>query len=66
MEIESEIIEHIRERFLPDGGQDLTDSTPILELGILDSFSMMKLVDWIEQRYSLQIESKDVAATNFS
>jgi acyl carrier protein len=50
---------------MSEGCADLTEATPILELGILDSFSMLKLVDWMENRYALRIDSNYFTAENF-
>ncbi|MBI4614191.1 MAG: acyl carrier protein [Planctomycetes bacterium] len=60
------IHDYIREEILAGAGEDLTETTPLLELGILDSFSMLKLVGWLEERYSVQVDSGDLTAENFA
>lgn len=63
---QEEIRGYIQTELMEGGGEDLTDTTALLELGILDSFSMLKLVEWLENRFSIQVDSGDVTAENFA
>lgn len=66
MSIHQEIHSYMARELLQGDGVDLTDSTPLLELGILDSFSTLKLVAWIESQYSIKIGAEDVTGENFA
>ncbi|MGI9553189.1 MAG: acyl carrier protein [Aurantibacter sp.] len=47
----------------PDGELDKSDN--LFESGILDSFGMMKLVNFIERKFNIQIPFGDVTVENF-
>jgi acyl carrier protein len=52
---------YILKEFLPGENPDeLTDSTPLISGGILDSLATLKLVAFIEQHYSIQLEAHEV------
>jgi acyl carrier protein len=54
---------YIVEEFLPgvDPGE-LTDSTPLVTGGILDSLATVKLVAFLEDRYQIQIQPHEATA----
>lgn len=66
MSICHEIHEYLSTEMLQHEGADLTTATPLLELGILDSFSTLKLVAWLESRYGTKIGAEDVTGENFA
>ncbi|MEP0518895.1 MAG: alpha/beta fold hydrolase [Hyphomicrobiales bacterium] len=47
-------------------GDDLTHETPILELGILDSLSMVSLLSFIEETYGVRISEDQIVPQHFS
>jgi acyl carrier protein len=52
----------VLEQFLP--GEDpasLTDSTPLVTGGVLDSISTLKLVSFLEQRYGIAFEAWELS-----
>jgi acyl carrier protein len=50
----------ILEEFLPgQNPAELTDSTPLITGGILDSLSTLKLVAFLEQRFKIQIQAHE-------
>jgi acyl carrier protein len=50
----------ILEEFLPgENPAELTDSTPLITGGILDSLSTLKLVAFLEQRFKIQIQAHE-------
>lgn len=56
--------EYIITTFLP--GEDpsaLTDTTPLVSSGILDSLAQIELVAFLEERYKIELEARDVDAT---
>jgi acyl carrier protein len=51
---------YILEEFLPgENPAELTDSTPLITGGILDSLATIKLVAFLEQRFQIQIEAHE-------
>ena len=55
---------YILTTFLP--GEDpsaLTESTPLMTSGILDSLATIDLVAFLEEQYGIELEAKDVDAS---
>ena len=51
---------YILEQFLPgENPAELTDSTPLITGGILDSLATIKLVVFLEERFKIQIEAHE-------
>jgi acyl carrier protein len=66
-EIQNSIKSYILEEFLP--GEDpelLTESTPLVTGGILDSLATLKLVDHLEQTYQIKIEPHEIGPDNLN
>lgn len=60
-EIRDSIREFLLKEFLP--GEDpsaLTDSTPLITGGILDSIDTVKLITFLEGQYGIQFEAHEV------
>ena len=63
-DVSRNVKEYILTTFLP--GEDpaaLTESTPLITSGILDSLATLELVSFLEQRYNIELEAKDVDAS---
>jgi acyl carrier protein len=59
-EIKEIVKEYVLQEFLP--GEDpaaLTDSTPLITGGILDSLATIKLVAFLEGRFHIQIQAHE-------
>ena len=57
----------ILENFLPgEDPKNLTDDTELKESGILDSLSTLKLVTFLEERFKIELEARDLGAENLS
>lgn len=67
MDIRHEILEWIRGRRASTecGTKDITFETDILGEGILDSLAILNLVNWIEDRYGMEIADSDFDMENF-
>lgn len=53
------------ERELLDGqGADLTATTPLLEWGVLTSLRVVRLLQFIRERFGLEIPPDQLSATN--
>ena len=51
---------YILEEFLPgENPAELTDSTPLITGGILDSLATIKLVAFLEERFPIQIQAHE-------
>ena len=59
-EIKQVIKEYILKEFLPgENPEALTDSTPLITGGILDSLATLKLVVFLEERFKIQIQAHE-------
>jgi len=56
---------YLLEEFLPGESPDALDgSTPLLSSGILDSLSTIKLVSFLEERFSIEFEAHEISRDN--
>jgi acyl carrier protein len=61
-EITTAIRAYIIREYLPEGDdRQITEQTPLISSGIVDSFSMVSLLRFLEKKYSIDIP--DEAAT---
>ena len=59
-DIKQTIREYILNEFLPgENPEELTDSTPLITGGILDSLATIKLVAFLEQQFKIQIQAHE-------
>ena len=59
-ELKQAIREYILKEFLPgENPAALTDSTPLITGGILDSLATIKLVAFLEERFPIQIQAHE-------
>ena len=57
------IKDFILKQFLPgEDPSELTDTTPLITGGILDSIATLKLVMFIEERYGISLQAHEVDA----
>jgi acyl carrier protein len=66
-EIKETVKAYILKEFLP--GEDpkaLTDTTPLITGGILDSIATLKLVAFIEERYGFTLRAHEVDVENLN
>jgi acyl carrier protein len=62
-EVKEIIKGYILEQFLPgENPAELTDSTPLITGGILDSLATIKLVVFLEERFQIKIEAHETMA----
>ena len=61
--IKTTVKEYILREFLPgEAPEALTDSTPLVTGGILDSLATIKLVSFLEEKYGISLEAHEVDA----
>jgi len=66
-EIKATIKEYILKEFLPgESPENLTDSTPLVTGGVLDSIATLKLVGFLEERYGIQVEAHEADVDNLN
>lgn len=66
--IHSVVREFIVAQLFPLQGRsdvDFADDASLFRTGILDSFGLMKLLNYIEKTFSIVIDDEDVAPENF-
>jgi len=62
-DIKTVIKDVILKEFLPgEDPSELTDTTPLITGGILDSIATLKLVMFIEERYGISLQAHEVDA----
>ncbi len=62
-EVKQAIKEYILKEFLPgENPAQLTDSTPLITGGILDSLATIKLVVFLEERFQIKIQAHETMA----
>jgi acyl carrier protein len=68
MNEEREIIRHfILEEFLPGESPELlTDTTPLVTGGILDSIATMKLVSFLENQFHIQLQAHEMTVDHLN
>jgi acyl carrier protein len=64
-DIRHAVHEYILNEFLPgESPEELTDETPLITGGILDSISTLKLVTFLEDRFSVTVEAHEAGVDN--
>jgi acyl carrier protein len=62
---EQPIIDFIASVVAEGGGGPVTRDTPLLETGVLDSINLVRLIQFLEERFSIQIPDGDFGADLF-
>jgi len=55
----------VREYLEEDDNQEITDTTPLISGGIVDSFSMVSLKRFLEKKYQIHIPDADATPNAF-
>ena len=64
-EYKKAILEYIVEEYLEDEDEELTYSTPLISGGIVDSFSMVSLKRFLENKYQISIPDEKATTDAF-
>jgi acyl carrier protein len=48
-----------------DEGEELTEDTPLLEWAILDSFTLVELLQYVEDQFDIAVPNQEVTPENF-
>ena len=66
-EVRDVVRSYILKEFLPGvPASELTDDTPLISGGILDSLATVRLVAMLEERYKVEIEAHEASITHFN
>ncbi|TPV96032.1 MAG: acyl carrier protein [Myxococcales bacterium FL481] len=57
--IRSELIRYLRDEVLHDPDETLDPSTPLLTSGLLDSFNLVQLVMFVEDRFAVRLDDAE-------
>lgn len=64
MNIAAVVRTYIRENFLFGGDAHLSDSASLLEAGVIDSTGAMELVAFVETRFGIAVDDRDLVPEN--
>ncbi len=63
--VKNSIREHIVNRWLNGDARGLDDETDLQQIGVLDSFSTLDLVSFLDETFRVQIEPSDINNETF-
>ncbi|MFO8068310.1 MAG: acyl carrier protein [Bacteroidales bacterium] len=64
-EMKDIVLEYVIEEYLEDPDEEITYDTPLISGGIVDSFSMVSLKRFLENKYSISIPDEDASPEAF-
>jgi len=64
-ELQKVILQYVTEEYLEDEDEELTPDTPLISGGIVDSFSMVSLKRFLENKYSISIPDEQATPEAF-
>jgi len=59
------ILKYVTDEYLEEGGEPITYDTPLISGGIVDSFSMVSLKRFLENRYKISIPDDEATPEAF-
>ena len=65
-EMKQMILNYVKKEYLEeDDDREITETTPLISGGIVDSFSMVSLKRFLEKKYAVQIPDADASPEAF-
>jgi len=65
-DISKAVLDYVKREYLEEGDdREVTDTTPLISGGIVDSFSMVSLKRFLEKKYQIQIPDADASPEAF-
>ncbi len=65
-DLEQVILAYVKREYIEDGDdREVTETTPLISGGIVDSFSMVSLKRFLEKKYEIQIPDADATTAAF-
>ena len=66
-DVKANVSDFILKEFLPgENPKNLTDSTPLITSGVLDSLATLRMVAHLEETYGIQFEAHEMDASNLN
>jgi acyl carrier protein len=66
-DIHDTVKKFVLDQFLPgEDPNELTDDTPLMTTGILDSLATLKLVTFLEEKFDIAVEAHEADAENLN
>jgi acyl carrier protein len=62
----SSIKNFIRTELIYDDERDFDENTNLIERGIVDSMSLVRLISFLEENYEIQVQDEDIVPEHFS
>ncbi|OGL45184.1 MAG: hypothetical protein A2161_17880 [Candidatus Schekmanbacteria bacterium RBG_13_48_7] len=64
-DIKEVILEYVTQEYLEDEDEEITFDSPLISGGIVDSFSMVSLKRFLENKYKITIPDEKATSDNF-
>lgn len=64
--IRSDLLSYIKRVYAKTSPEDISIDSPLLQMGIIDSLSLMSLILYIERKYRLDFYTIDVTRDHFA
>ena len=64
-DMQKSVLEYVKNEYLEDEDEDITPDTPLISGGIVDSFSMVSLKRFLENKYQIAIPDEDASPEAF-
>ena len=65
-QIKLSITSFIRSELIYEDDQDFDDHTNLIERGIVDSMSLVRLIGFVEEEYGIRVQDEDIVPEHFS
>jgi D-alanine--poly(phosphoribitol) ligase subunit 2 len=65
-DVRTKVRNHLQEAYFKNGSVELTDETPLLSSGIIDSISALQLVEFLEREFGFEFEAHEVDQDNLN
>jgi len=64
-EMQQIVLDYVKREYLEDEDQEITPDTPLISGGIVDSFSMVSLKRFLENKYKISIPDEKATPEAF-
>ncbi len=65
MSVEARLMTYIQESALGESRQTVTEDSPLLDSGIVDSTGILELVSFIEKEFGVRIQDEEIVPEHF-
>jgi len=64
-EIKDVVLEYIVDEYVEDEDEEVTYDTPLISSGLVDSFSMVSLKNFLEKKYDIKLPDEEATPEAF-